>query len=286
MLIPMMVLSAQPARRVLVHGHRGARAVLPENTLPAFRHAIEAGTDAIELDLAVTRDDVLVVSHDPVINEKICAGPKPGAVIRRLTLEELRQWDCGARANPEFPKQKAVPGTRIPTLEEVLALAPLGKFQFNVETKIFADRPELTPSPEEFARLLAASVRRHRLEARVIVQSFDFRTLVAMKALAPRIRLSALYGAGERDFVSVAREAGAAIISPQHRLVTAEKVRAAHAAGLEVIPWTANTPEDWDRLIAAGVDAIITDDPAALIAHLAFRSPAARRPGAGASRGK
>ena len=102
-----------------------------------------------------------------------------------------------------------------------------------------------------------------------MLQSFDFRTLQAMKKLDPEIALVALWeGRADRDFVSIAQEAGAAIVSPHYRLVTPEKVRAAHAAGLQVVPWTANTPADWDKLIAAQVDAIITDDPAELIAYL------------------
>lgn len=108
---------AQTSPRILVHGHRGARAVLPENTLPAFEHAVAAGADVLELDLAVTRDDVLVVSHDPMVNHVICKGPQPDAVIRRLTLAELKEYDCGSLANPAFPRQKALPGTRIPTLD-------------------------------------------------------------------------------------------------------------------------------------------------------------------------
>jgi glycerophosphoryl diester phosphodiesterase len=257
-----------PTPTILVHGHRGARAARPENTLAAFEYAIAAGVDVLELDLGVTRDNVVVVSHDPVLPAATCQGP-PGlsAVIRELTLEQLRQWDCGSRKNPAYPKQQPVPGTKAPTLDEVFALAPGGRFQFNIETKIFRDKPEYTPPPEEFARLVLAAIRRHRIEKRVIVQSFDFRTLQAMKKLAPEIRLSALI---ERwcDFVEAAREAGAGIISPQFRLVTADQVKAAHAAGLEVVPWTANEPGEWEALAAAGVDAIITDDPAELIAWL------------------
>lgn len=222
----------------------------------------------LELDLAVTRDNVPVASHDPVMNPKICQGPGGTTVIREMTLEQLRQWDCGTLKNPEFPRQRPAPGARAPTLDEVLALAGRGGFGFNIETKISADRPQYTPSPEEFARLVLEAVRRHKLEARVIVQSFDFRTLHAMKKLAPEIRLAALYGSGERDFASVAREAGAEIIAPHHKLVSAEKVKAAHRAGLRVIAWTANIPEEWDKLIAAGVDGIITDDPAGLIDYL------------------
>ena len=253
---------------ILVHGHRGARAMRPENTLPAFEYAIGVGVDALELDMAVTKDDVLVVSHDPVINTAICTGPGAPRPIRELTLSELRQWDCGAKRNPAFATQTPVPGTRIPTLDEVLALGSRGKFDFNIETKIFADHPEYTPSPEKFARLVLDCVRRHGLESRIILQSFDFRTLHAMKALAPGIRLSALYENGPDNFVDVARRAGAGIVSPEKTLVTPQKVKAAHDAGLQCVPWTANTRAEWDALVAARVDAIISDDPAGLIAYL------------------
>ncbi|MBI2680438.1 MAG: glycerophosphodiester phosphodiesterase [Candidatus Solibacter usitatus] len=257
------------AARILVHGHRGARAMRPENTVAAFAYAIELGVDAIEMDLAVTKDDVLVVSHDPELNREICSAPagSPGA-IRQLTLAQLELWDCGSLRNPRFPRQQNVPGARIPSLDQVLALASRGAFLFNIEMKLFRERPELTPSPQRFAELLLAAIRRHQLEERVIVQSFDFRALLAMHGLAREIPLSALDETGLGDFVSVARSAGAGMISPHYRLVTAEKVAAAHAASVQVIPWTANSPEVWDALIAAGVDAIITDDPAALIAHL------------------
>jgi glycerophosphoryl diester phosphodiesterase len=259
------------ASRVLVHGHRGARGVLPENTIPAFVHAIEAGADVLELDLAVTKDDVLVASHDPLISSVICSGGPTDVPIRSLTLAELKRYDCGALKNPAFPNQQTVPGTRIPTLDEVLNLAKRGKFGFNIETKIFRERPELAPDPHRFAELLYAAVVKHRLQDRVIVQSFDFRTLHAMKELNPKIRLAALYEGPPKDFVAIAREAGAGIVSPQYRLVTKEQVDAAHQAGLQVVPWTANQPQDWDRLASAGVDAIITDDPAALIAWLKMR---------------
>jgi glycerophosphoryl diester phosphodiesterase len=209
-----------------------------------------------------------VVSHDPLLNPEICKGPGAPRAIRTLTLSELRQWDCGALRNPRFPKQTPIPGTRIPTLDEVFALAPRGTFEFNIETKIFVDHPEYTPSPEKFAQLVLDSVRRHGLESRVILQSFDFRTLHAMMSLAPGVRLSALYEKGPDSFVDVARRAGAQIVSPETHLVTPNKVKAAHAAGLQVIAWTANARPEWDALVAAQVDSIISDDPAALIAYL------------------
>jgi glycerophosphoryl diester phosphodiesterase len=178
---------------VLVHGHRGARGVLPENTLPAFEYAIAAGVDVLELDVAVTKDNVVVVSHDPHVNPVICKDAPPNLAIHQLTLEELRRFDCGALKNPLFPKQKPVPGTRIPTLDDVLALGSRGKFEFNIETKISPKHPELAPPPEEFARLVLDVVKKRNLVSRVILQSFDFRTLRAMKTLAPSMRRSALY---------------------------------------------------------------------------------------------
>ncbi len=264
-LLPMTTIAAP---KILVHGHRGARALHPENTIPAFEYAIKAGADVLEMDVAVTKDNVLVISHDPHINPEICKGPHPGVAIHELTLAELREYDCGALKNPHFPKQQPVPGTRIPTLNEVLSLSDRGNFQFNIETKSFPDHPELTPAPDVFAKLMLDVIRKHKLDSRVIVQSFDFRTLRAMKRIAPNIRLSALWERQARPFVDIAREAEAGIISPEFKLVTPEQVKSAHAAGIQVVPWTANTPADWQKLIDAGVDAIISDDPAALIAYL------------------
>lgn len=241
----------------------------PEKTLAAFEYAAEAGADAIEMDVAVTQDDVPVISHDPVLASPLCRGPEEQAIIRQLTLEQVRQWDCGSWRNPLFPKQTPAPGARMPTLKEVFNRFEEGTLEFNLEIKSFPAQPQLTPSPEEFSRLVLEEIREHRLEWRVIVQSFDFRILVAMKKLAPEIRLSALWENGPRDFVSIAREAGGTpMISPRHDLVTRDHVAAAHEAGIQVMAWTANTPEEWRRLAVAGVDGIITDDPAGLIAWL------------------
>jgi glycerophosphoryl diester phosphodiesterase len=255
-----------------VHGHRGARARLPENTLPAFEYAIQCGVDALELDMAVTKDNVIVISHDPILHGPMCVGPQASAVIRELTLVEVQQWDCGGAPNPRFPMQKAVPGTPMPTLDDVFQLAGRGGFDYHVEAKSFPGQPRYTPPPEEFARMVLDKIRHHKLERRVVLLSFDFRTLVAMRALAPEIRLSALTETDTRDFGVIAEQAGnAEIVSPEFHLVTPDKVAAAHSAGLRVVAWTANAPADWDVLIEAGVDAIVTDDPAALIAHLEKR---------------
>ncbi len=195
-------------RPILVHAHRGGRAYRPENSIPSFQYGISVGADVLELDLAVTRDGVLVVSHSPYLtqpapetlskdprmaaaiaaaldNERHCDGPPlpPGTYIHSLTLAQLRQYDCGTHTLHTFPHQVAVPHTPIPTFDEVLDLAPLGSFQFNVETKIFPNRPDITPTPEAFVAMINKAVRQHHLESRVILQSFDFRTLRAMRVL-------------------------------------------------------------------------------------------------------
>jgi glycerophosphoryl diester phosphodiesterase len=288
------------AQTILVHAHRGGRAFRPENTLPSFEYGIQQGADVLELDLAVTKDNVLVVSHSPFLtqpagsdpaslagkNERHCDGPPlpPGTLIHSLTLAELRQYDCGAHALPAFPTQVAVPHTPIPTFEEVLALAPRGKFEFNVETKIFPSHPEITPSPEVFVQMVDAAVRKHELQARVILQSFDFRTLVAMRKIDPQIRLSALFedakydtimGLSDHDksFAHVIQVTGADILSPDQSLVTPDSVAAAHKLGKQVAPFTVNTPEGWRKMADAKVDAIITDDPAGLLAWLRAQNP-------------
>ena len=252
---------------ILVHGHRGARARRPENTIPAFRYAIEQGVDVLELDVAVTKDNVAVVSHDPLINATICSGPKTGIPIHTLSLAELHEYDCGGKQNPNFATQVPQPGTRIPTLDEVFGLSKGTKVWFNVETKIFADKPELTPGPEPFTQMILDLIRKHGVEKRVILQSFDARTLRAMKKLDPSIPRAALFETN-REWPEVAREFEATIYSPEYHLVTKERVTQAHASGLEVVPWTVNKPGDWQKLVDAKVDAIISDDPASLIAWL------------------
>jgi glycerophosphoryl diester phosphodiesterase len=265
-------MNAMGAERILVHGHRGARARKPENTIPAFQYAIDAGVDALEMDMAVTKDNVIVISHDPILEPPVCSGPEPKAVIHTLTLKQVQEWDCGRVQNPNFPTQEAIPGTRMPTLDDVFKLAQEGSFDYNIETKIFPDKPQYTPTPEVFARMVLGKVRQYKLDKRIILQSFDFRTLAAMKKLAPEIRLSALTETDTRPFSVIAAEANADIISPHFKLVTPAKVAEAHAAHLQVVPWTADTPQEWDKLIDAKVDAIISDDPAALIAYLKKRS--------------
>lgn len=265
-----------------VHGHRGARARLPENTLPAFRHALEQGVDWLELDLVPTSDNALAVLHDPVLNPLLCvdAAGQPvaaGWLVRQHTLAELRTFDCGRLRHPKFALQQPVPGTRVPTLDEVIALveqSPLPaarRVQLNIELKLVPGLPQQSLPPEPFVALVVDCLRRHRMVARSQLQSFDHRALSAARRIEPALRLAALVGEDHPDLVALAKSAGVETIAPNHLWLTADDVVALHRVGVRVVPWTVNTADDWQRLVDWNVDGIISDDPGALIAFLRGR---------------
>lgn len=278
-LLTALLFAAGQAQAVLVHGHRGTRGTAPENTLAAFEEALKAGVDVLEFDMGVTKDNVVMVSHEPGINPAICLGPggkklEKMVPFKDLTMAEVKKYDCGAIQNPRFPRQFPVPGARIPTLDEVFRmvanskLPAAGTVQFNIETKIFPADPSLTPSPEKFAELVATQVRKHGMQKRVILQSFDHRTLKAMKKIEPAIRTSQLTYEELLDFVPSLMADKTDIWSPYYEWITADAVKAAQKAGIEVAPWTLNDRAAWELAVAAGVNAIITDYPADLIAFL------------------
>jgi glycerophosphoryl diester phosphodiesterase len=266
---------------ILVQGHRGARAAMPENTLAAFKYALEIGVDVLELDLGVSSDDVLVIAHDPVVSERCLIDGKPPAKpipLRTLSLAQIKAFDCGSVRHPLFPDQQLQPGEKIPTLDEFFEMIASAdtpasrRVTFNIETKIFPPRPDLTPTPEAFSRLLVESIRAHGLVNRVVVQSFDYRTLKWVKELDPKISTSQLTQQNFVDLVAAAKSIGADYISPDWKSITVDMVQDFQAQGLKVAPWTANSIEAWELLIDMGVDEIITDDPAGLINYLRTRN--------------
>lgn len=282
--IPTVFASASavtPKTRIAIHGHRGARAMRPENTLPAFEYALQTGVDLLEMDMAVTRDGVIVISHDPHISPEICLSPKgerlsSAPLIHDLTLAEVKQYDCGTLRHPRFATQTPVNGTRIPTLHEVFELVKRSKLpaaktvRFNIETKIFADHPEYTVGPEEFMTLVLKEFRSSGLMKRIVLQSFDPRTLIIARKQEPGLPRSMLVEDPKKDLVQAAKEVDAQIMSPDWELLTAEKVRALHDAGFEVHPWTPDDEKAWAKLVAMKVDGIITDDPAGLKKFLGY----------------
>lgn len=286
-----------------LEGHRGARGLAPENTLAAFRRALAVGVTTLETDLAVTRDDVLVISHNPMLSRDLVRDADgrwlsaDGPTIRSLTLEALQRYDIG-RIDPasayarQFPEQRGVDGERFPTLVDVFALVKSHEkpVRLNIETKIDPTRPDDTVDPTTFATLVVEAIRKARMEDRVTVQSFDWRTLVAVKRLAPGIPTACLtMRTADHDTVKpsatgasawtagfdlrdvggsvprLVKAAGCDVWSPFHRNATPERIVEAHALGLEVLPWTVNDPADMRRLIDAGVDGLISDYPDRLL---------------------
>ncbi len=276
-----------------LQAHRGGRGLTPESTLAGFKNAISLGVTTLETDLAVTKDDVLVLSHEPRLNPDLVRGPDgkwlagAGPTIHSLTLVELKTYDIG-RLNPatkygqQFPTQKPSDGERFPTLAELYAMAG-SRVRFNIETKIDPTKPDETVDPKHFAELTVAAIRAAGMQKRTTIQSFDWRTLVEAKRLAPEIETVCLT-IESRDMNTVgprsspwlagldartpnasvpqlARLAGCSAWSPFWRNVTAATVVEAHAVGLKVIPWTVNDPAEMKRLIDLKVDGLITDYP-------------------------
>lgn len=261
-----------------LQAHRGGRGLRPENTLPAFLHAIEIGVDTLELDIGVTADAVVVISHDPFLNPTITRDANgqwlPGArgpLIRSLTLAQLQTYDLG-RIQPgtsyakTFATQQAVDGTRMPTLAQLFdAVKARGadRVRFNIETKVSPEHPDDTVGPEAMTQALLQVIRAAGMRERVTIQSFDWRTLQIVQQLEPAIPTVYLTGqsATTEDAPKAVKAAGGSAWSPHAGPLTPALVRQAHALGLQVIPWTVNDPADMDRLIAWGVDGLITDYP-------------------------
>jgi glycerophosphoryl diester phosphodiesterase len=240
----------------LVIGHRGCRALRPENTIPAFTHALAGGADVLELDVVVTRDNALVVHHDLALE---------GKPVRSMTLPEVVAFDRGGTSSPGFPKQVRMPGVRIPTLEEVFAFARTRKARLMVETKV-----DPGVDPEWFASAIDTLIRKYGLSRTLLLQSFDHRTLHAMRKRNPEVGLVLLNPAKRlEDYVGPAKALGpGAIQFVNFRVVDAGIVQTLHAAGVKVFSGTTDDREAWARLRAMGIDGILTDDPVALRTEL------------------
>lgn len=292
-----------------MQGHRGARGLSPENTLPSFETALDLGVDTLELDLHFSADGQVVVWHDPVIEASKCGrsdetlpdpltAPESEVMVRSLSSEQLRRYQCDRNPSAgRYPEQDneatALAGDDfgIVTLGELFDFvaayaeseaktpdqrAGAAVVQFNIETKRKPDRPDAIgdgfdgSSAGSFELEVLRVVAEHGLTERVVIQSFDLRSITAVHAANATIRLAALdsSGIGVDDMVAT----GATIWSPNQDLVTSDTVKIAHAADLLVIPWTVNDPDDMTRLIELGVDGLITDRPDLLMALLADAS--------------
>jgi glycerophosphoryl diester phosphodiesterase len=275
-----------------LHGHRGARALRPENTLPGLAYALGIGVDALEFDVTLTADDGLILAHDLTVDDTVFggqtvvagqtvfAGQRAGRPWRSLTLAEIATLDAGGR-HPAAPYQEtfvAVPGTPVPTLDQVCALAGPSGVILSVELKTH-------PSwPDRDVRLLVSSsiavLEAHGCAGQARLLGFDWRVLRYAAELAPALPrvalvepftwadgsawLAGLDPAGydpATGFAAAARDIGAAFLSPWDGMTSPSVVAAAHEAGLGIIVWTINDPEVMSALADLGADGIVTDRP-------------------------
>jgi glycerophosphoryl diester phosphodiesterase len=280
-----------------LQGHRGARGLAPENTLPSFQVALDLGVDTLECDMAITRDGVVVIHHDLHLNPDTTRGPdgkwldKPGPPIRELSFDELQQYDVG-RIRPgseyarSFPQQKPLDGTRIPKLSDLFELVKRSgntRVNFDCETKLSPLERGATWPVNEFTRHVIAEVRKAGMERRMTIQSFDWSSLQLVQKLAPEMRTMYLSSprtlktsddgkpspwlagfAPEAYGGSVPRAvhaAGGKIWAPNQTFLTAALLAEARSLGLQVIPWTVNEPAMIAKLLDMGVDGIISDRP-------------------------
>ena len=281
-----------------LQAHRGGRGLAPENTLAAFSNAMDLGVTTLELDIGLTADGVVVVSHDTALNAdhtRDARGAwliaKPAPSVRSLTLAQLQTYDVG-RLNPEsnygkqFALQQPRDGERIPTLAALFAQvqargADAARVHFNIETKIDPTKPDETAAPEPMVHALLAEIDKAKMGERVTIQSFDWRTLTLVGQLAPQLSRAYLTtprtlkdsrwtaGLAAANFASVPQlvkaaagaSIGPVIWSPAHADLGAPAIREAQKLGMKVVPWTVNQRADMVRLMDAGADGLITDYP-------------------------
>ncbi len=285
---------------IRLYGHRGCRGLMPENTLESFRHTLSLGIRAIEIDVLATRDGVPVVTHNPRLLADSTRDPDgrwlegEGPRIHELTYQELQGYDVGALRPGSayadlFPEQAVMPGLRVPAFAAVAALAAEpanADVWLNVEIKSDPGDPANTPPIPEFVRGVLTPIWRARIADRVLLQSFDWRILAEIRRQAPGLPLSYLtyldqprrpptpniwagspWMAGHAladhggSLPRTIAAAGGQAWAPHYSDINRPLLEEARALGLLVNVWTANAPADIDRMIALGVDGIITDYP-------------------------
>jgi glycerophosphoryl diester phosphodiesterase len=275
-----------PAGAFQVIGHRGSRGYRPENTIAAFQKAVRLGANVVEADLLSTRDGYIVVSHERRITRLLCRGPHIGRLIKKLTLKQVRRHDCGTRRPPD-PKtdvisrtQRPVKGAHIPELGQILRLIRPTRARLLLEIKVDPTNLPESPRRRPFLRQLRHLVRKLGMVRRVAVESYDWRSLKLLRRMEPRIKRVGLASSDTiypgspwlggvrlhrapegKGIVRAAARTRFDGIAPDADLVTRTMVATAHARGLRVLPYTVDSPKEMARLIALGIDGLITDYP-------------------------
>jgi len=261
-----------------VQGHRGARGLKPENTIPAFIYALDSGVTTVELDLAVTRDRKIVVSHEPWMSSEICLnmqgdpisnGEEKGFNIFEMTYDEVARFDCGSMGNKKFPEQEKMKVTK-PLLTDVIVaiedhIKSYTQFEvdYNIEIKTTEDSDnKFHPSPAEFSDMVYQLLDEYLPMDRIIIQSFDFRVLRYWHEKFPQIKLAALVE-DKKSVDTHLKELGfdPTIYSPYYRNINQSKVEQLHQRKIKVVPWTVNEISEMLALKGMGVDGFITDYP-------------------------
>ncbi len=263
--------------RLEIQGHRGARGLLPENTVPGFVLAIREGVDVLELDLCIAGDGAIIVSHEPWMSHEICRSPEGQDItladernhnLHQMTTEDIAAFDCGSRIHPRFPDQRTLPVSK-PTLADVVKVTetvPLldgGTLRYNMEIKHRSDlEPEFCPDAGTFASLVIAEVQRLGIADRTCIQSFSEAVMEAVHQQAPDLTtawLTETEGSVQSQLDRLSFQPD--IYSPNWTLIDAMDVKFLQDAGIRVIPWTVNSQEDLYAVMQLGVDGIITDFP-------------------------
>lgn len=261
-----------------IQGHRGARGIMPENTIPGMIKALELGVNTLEMDVVISKDKQAVVSQEPYFNHEFSLLPngKPISLkdqkkynIFKMDYSEVKKFDVGSKVHPRFPGQQKFKAYKplltelIDSVEAHVKLKKLPKPDYNIETKMIRKGDdEFQPSAEEFVEVIMEVVKSKKLEKRVIIQSFDMRTLQYLHKKYPKIRTS--LGIDEKeDFENNIADLGfkPTIYSPYSVLVGKNLIDKCHKAGIKIIPWTVNSIKDLKYLMDLGVDGVITDYP-------------------------
>jgi glycerophosphoryl diester phosphodiesterase len=246
-----------------VQGHRGARGLAPENTLPAFAKAIELGVTTLELDVQITRDGIPVVHHDDRLNSRLCLSAGGGKVTRRpvsqVDYEEIANLDCGSRRAKGFPHQELFPGARIPRLTEVLELAQSASYAVWVSIEIKQSIGKLPLPLSEAVDRIVLEIEEAALAERTIIQSKWGEVLVAVRERAPGLERSLVVRIAKSE--PWVETGVATIVSRKRRFLRRREVEELQQRGVRVIPWTVNKSETIEKLMDWGVDGVITDYP-------------------------
>jgi glycerophosphoryl diester phosphodiesterase len=269
---------AQYIPRFDIQGHRGARGIMPENTIPAFIKALELGVTTVELDVVVTKDKKIVLSHEPWMSHEICidsAGKEFSEKeakkfnIYKLTYGEIAQFDCGSKVNPRFPQQQKQNVSKpllqdvIIAIEDYIRNYSLYEVDYNIEIKTTASGDnKFHPPVNEFSDLVYSLLDQYLPMERIVIQSFDFRVLKYWHQKYPEVRLAALVE-NKRSIDSNLNDLGfkPSIYSPYYKLVDRDKVNYLHKLKIRVIPWTVNEESEMLAFKGMGVDGFITDYP-------------------------